>query len=71
MGRNNSDFEEGKDHILSWTGDSGDSYQQEFPTSELNPDVDKQKAVGKYLASSSVEKPAKGSKVKWKAKDKD
>lgn len=71
MGRNNADFEEGKDHIVSWTGESGTSYEQEFPTSKLRLNTDKQKAVGKYLASSPVEKPAKGSKVKWKAKDND
>lgn len=67
MGRNNADFEEGKDHIVSWEMESGDSAEQKFPTSELNPDVDKQKAVGKHLAGYGDAKPAKGSKVKWKA----
>ena len=67
MGRNNSDFEEGKDHVVRWITTSGDNVEQKFPTSELNPDVDKQKAVGQHLAGYGEAKPAKGSKVKWKA----
>lgn len=67
MGRNNSDFQEGKDHIISWTMESGDTAEQKFPTSQLLPEVDKQKAVGKHLAKYGEAKPAKGSKVKWKA----
>jgi hypothetical protein len=67
MGRNNKDFEEGKDHIVSWTMASGDTAEQKFPTSELNPDVNKQKVVGKHLAKYGEAKPAKGSKVNWKA----
>lgn len=71
MGRNNGDFHEGKDHTVSWTGASGTGYERTYPTSQLLPEVDKQKAVGKdiaYLSSTGVsEKPAKDSKVKWKA----
>ena len=33
MGRNNADFEEGKDHIVSWKMESGDNAEQKFPTS--------------------------------------
>jgi hypothetical protein len=83
MGRNNKDFQEGKDHIVTWTGKSGDTYEQEFPTSKLAEGVDPQKAVGKHLAmyantrsprwtaadGAVLEGPAKGTKVKWKAKD--
>ena len=78
MGRNNTDFQEGKNHIVNWTGESGAMYEQKFPTAELLPEVDKQKAVGKHLAEykatenhegNEVEGPAKGSKVKWTAVD--
>lgn len=84
MGRNNRDFHEGKDHIITWTGKSGDSFEQKFPTSKLAEGVDPQKAVGKHLAkyadtrsprwtaedgSGVLEGPAKGTKVKWKAVD--
>jgi hypothetical protein len=67
MGRSNKDFKDGKDHTLSWTTQSGDMVTQQFPTSQLNPNVDKQRAVGKHLATYGEAKPAKGSKVTWKA----
>jgi hypothetical protein len=83
MGRNNKDFHEGKDHIVSWTGKFGDTFEQRFPTSKLAEGVDPQKAVGKHLAKYAnttsprwtnehndvLEGPAKGTKVKWKAVD--
>jgi len=83
MGRNNKDFIAGKDHIVTWTGKSGDTYEQEFPTSKLAEGVDPQKVVGKHLGMYSnpvsprwtngegnvIEGPAKGTKVQWKAKD--
>ena len=83
MERNNKDFHEGKDHIVTWTGKFGDTFEQKFPTSKLAEGVDPQKAVGKHLAiyantrsprwtgddGSVIEGPAKGTKVKWKAVD--
>jgi hypothetical protein len=65
MGRNNEDFDEGKDHIISWQMESGDTAEQRFPS--LAPGADKKKAVGKHLANYGEAKPAKGSKVNWKA----
>jgi hypothetical protein len=83
MGRNNKDFVAGKDHIVTWTGKSGDTFEQEFQTSKLAKGVDPQKAVGKHIAmyantrsprwtaadGAVLEGPAKGTKVNWKAKD--
>jgi hypothetical protein len=65
MGRNNADFDEGKDHIISWQMESGDTAEQRFPS--LATGADKKKAVGKHLANYGEAKPAKGSKVNWKA----
>jgi hypothetical protein len=66
MPRNNADFDEGKDHILTWNTASGDTVEQRFPS--LAPGVNKSKAVGKYIAAvhgNTDAKPVKGS-VKWK-----
>lgn len=71
MGRNNKDFVEGKDHRITWQGADGNTYSQVHPTSQLLPEVDKQKAVGKYMGAvfgKGDTKPVKGS-VKWEAVD--
>ncbi len=67
MGRNNADFDAGKDHVVSWQTESGDTAEQRFPS--LAAGANKKKAVGKYIAAvhgSTELKPVKGS-VKWKA----
>lgn len=71
MGRSNASFDEGKDHTVSWKGSDGNDYSQKMQTSKLLPGVDKQKAVGKHMASqiaSGLPKPVKGS-MKWKASE--
>jgi len=67
MPRNNADFDEGKDHVVTWKMASGDTAEQRFPS--LAPGANKKKAVGKYIAAvhgNTDAKPVKGS-VKWKA----